>query len=306
MSDVPIRHSRKMRRMLLKLNKAKTTKDRLSILKEIRPDYFAPELPSISEFFTGEQMGQSNDRLSASFKVSRREQDEYALRSHSLADKAFKEGKLSDIEPTFVPGKGLITRDNGIRPSTYEKVSSLKPAFIKPHGTATAANSSFLTDGATACLITTEERALELGLKPKAYLRQHMYVSQDPKDQLLLGPAYVTAQLLQRANLNVKDIDVWEFHEAFAGQILANLKALDCDFFAKTFMKRSEKVGAPSMDKFNTWGGSLSIGHPFGATGVRLVTTAANRLIAENGRLAFVAACAAGGIGHGIIVERYP
>ena len=234
--------------------------------------------------------------MAASFKVSRREQDEYALRSHALADKAFKDGNMTDIEPIYVPKKGLISKDNGVRPSTIDKVSKLKAAFIKPHGTVTAANSSYLTDGASACLITTEEKAKELGLKPKAYLRQHLYVSQDPKDQLLLGPAYVTAQLLDRAGLNVNDIDVWEYHEAFAGQILANLKALDSDFFAKNYMKRSSKVGMPNMDKFNSWGGSLSIGHPFGATGIRLITTAANRLAKENGRIAMVAACAAGGI----------
>ena len=213
-----------------------------------------------------------------------------------MADKAFKEGKLVDLEPVFIPGKGLILRDNGIRPSNIEKVSKLKPAFTKPYGTATAANSSYFTDGATACLITTEERAKELGLKPKAYLRQHLYASQDPKDQLLLGPAHVTAKLLDKVGLKVNDIDVWEFHEAFAGQILANLKALDSDYFAQNYMKRSNKVGMPNIDKFNALGGSLSLGHPFGATGVRIVTTAANRLIQENGRLAFVSACAAGGI----------
>ena len=241
-------------------------------------------------------MGHSSDRLAAAFKVSRREQDEYALRSHNLADQAFKNGKLTDIEPIFVPKKGMVTRDNGVRPSTIEKVSTLKPAFIKPYGTVTAANSSYLTDGASACLITTEEKANELGLKPKAYLRQHLFVSQDPKDQLLLGPAYVTARLLDRAGLRLSDIDVFEFHEAFAGQILANLKALDSDFFAKNYIGIPSKIGAPDLDKFNTWGGSLSIGHPFGATGVRLVTTAANRLARENGRVALVAACAAGGI----------
>ena len=241
-------------------------------------------------------MGHSSDRLAAAFKVSRREQDEYALRSHSFADKAFREGLLSDIEPVLVPGKGLVSRDNGVRVSTIEKVSSLKPAFVKPHGTVTAANSSFLTDGATACLITTEEKAKQLGLKPKAYLRQHMYVSIDPKDQLLLGPAYVTTKLLDRLGLTKNDIDVWEYHEAFAGQILANSKALDSEFFAKNYIGRSTPFGSPDLSKFNLWGGSLSIGHPFGATGIRLVTTAANRLIKENGRLGFVAACAAGGI----------
>ncbi|KAH9394205.1 hypothetical protein TYRP_004254 [Tyrophagus putrescentiae] len=281
MSDVPIRHSRKMRRLLL-------------------------QLPAISEFFSQEVMGHSSDRLAAAFKVSRREQDEYALRSHTLADKAFKDGNLSDIEPIFVSKKGMVTKDNGVRLSTIEKMSSLKPAFIKPHGTVTAANASYLTDGASAALITTEAKAKELGLKPKAFLRQHLYVSQDPKDQLLLGPAYVTSKLLERTGLKISDIDVFEFHEAFAGQILANLKALDSKFFATNYLGRADKVGAPDLAKFNTWGGSLSIGHPFGATGIRLVTTAANRLAKENGRIALVAACAAGGIGHGIIVERYP
>lgn len=305
-SDVPIRHSKKMRQMLLKLNKAKSNKDRLNILKKLRPDYFAPELPQLSEFFTGQIMGEASDQMSASFKVSRREQDEFGLRSHTLADKAFKEGNLSDIEPIFVPGKGLISKDNGIRVSTYEKVSKLKPSFTKEYGTATPANSSYFTDGATAMLIMTEEKAKELCLKPKAYLREHIYVSLDLRDQLLLGPAYAVSKLLKRANLKVSDIDVWEFHEAFAGQVLANLKGLDSSYFCTNYLGQTSRVGMPDMNRLNTWGGSLSIGHPFGATGVRLVTTAANRLAKENGRLAMVSACAGGGIGVGMIVESYP
>jgi len=182
----------------------------------------------------------------------------------------------------------------------------LKPAFVKPHGTVTAANASYLTDGASACLIMTEEKAKELGLKPKAYLRDFTYVSQDPKDQLLLGPAYAVPNVLGKAGLKLNDIDVWEVHEAFAGQILANLKALDSDSFCKNYIGLSEKFGAPTMDKFNLWGGSLSIGHPFGATGVRLAIHAANRLIKEDGQYACIAACAAGGQGVGMIVERHP
>lgn len=135
-----------------------------------------------------------------------------------------------------------------------------------------------------------------MGLTPKAYIKEFVYVSQDPKDQLLLGPAYAIPRVLAKAGLKLKDIDVWEVHEAFAAQILANLKALDCDWFAKNYMGLSERFGTPPMDKFNTWGGSLSIGHPFGATGVRLVTMAANRLIKEDGKYALVTACAAGGI----------
>lgn len=152
----------------------------------------------------------------------------------------------------------------------------------------------------------TEEKALALGYKPLAYLRDFLYQSQDPKDQLLLGPAYATGKILDKSGLKLSDISVFEFHEAFAGQILANLKALDSDFFAKKYMNRPGKIGAPDLGKFNLWGGSLSLGHPFGATGIRLVATAAHRLRHEGGRYALLAACAAGGQGHAMIVEAYP
>jgi acetyl-CoA acyltransferase len=308
MSDVPIRHSRKMRKLMLSLNKAKTTGARLSIVsKMFSPSVWNPELPAVAEFSTNETMGHSADRLCAAFGVTRQEQDEFASRSHNLAAKATAEGFLTDLLQYKVPGSPtILEKDNGIRPSTPEQMSKLKPAFIKPHGTVTAANASFLTDGASACLIMSEEKALACGYKPKAYLRDYLYVSQDPKDQLLLGPAYATPKILEKAGLSLSDIDVFEYHEAFAGQILANLKALDSDFFGNNYMKRSGKFGAPPMEKFNTWGGSLSIGHPFGATGVRLVTTAANRLIKEGGQFGLVAACAAGGLGHACLVEAYP
>uniref|UniRef100_A0A8C7S401 Trifunctional enzyme subunit beta, mitochondrial n=1 Tax=Oncorhynchus mykiss TaxID=8022 RepID=A0A8C7S401_ONCMY len=203
-------------------------------------------------------------------------------------------------------GRDTVAKDNGIRPSSMEQLAKLKPAFIKPHGTVTAANSSFLTDGASAVLIMSEEKALAMGYKPKAYLRDFVFVSQDPKDQLLLGPAYGTPKVLARAGLTMDDIDVFEFHEAFAGQIMANLKALDSDWFAQTYMGRKAKVGAPAMEKFNLWGGSLSLGHPFGATGCRLVTTVAHRLLKEGGQYGLVAACAAGGQGHAMVIEAYP
>lgn len=307
MSDIPIRHSRKMRSLMLKANKAKTPVQTLKLLASIRPDFLVPELPAVAEFSSGETMGHSADRLAAAFKVSRREQDEYALRSHTLAHDAQSKGYFTDIIPFKVPDSDkTISNDNGIRVSNMEQLGKLKPAFVKPHGTITAANASFLTDGASACLIMTEAKAKELGLKPKAYLRDFVYVSQDPKDQLLLGPAYATPRVLEKAGLTMKDIDVWEFHEAFAGQILANFKALDSDWFAQNYMNRQSKVGVPDINKFNNWGGSLSIGHPFAATGVRLTVHAANRMIREDGQLALIAACAAGGQGIGMIVERHP
>lgn len=307
LSDVPIRFNRKMRKLMLTANKAKTTMQKLGLLMKFRPSLLAPELPGVAEFSTGETMGHSGDRMAAAFNVTRAEQDDYAIRSHTFAEKATNEGLLTDIETIFVPGKDKpISRDNGIRVSTKEQLAKLKPAFVRPHGTVTAANASFLTDGASACLLMTEEKALSLGLKPKAYLRDFVYTSQDPKDQLLLGPTYSTAKILDKTGLSLKDIDVFEFHEAFAGQILANFKAMDSDWFAQNYMNRKQKVGVPPVEKFNLWGGSLSLGHPFGATGVRLVTTAANRLIKEGGQYALVAACAAGGLGHGMIVEKYP
>jgi len=307
MSDVPIRHSRKMRQLLMKTPKAKTVGAKLSLLGELRPSYLAPELPAIAEFSTNETMGHSADRLAATFGVSRQEQDDFARQSHIFAAAARDKGYLTDIVPVKVPkGKDFVSADNGIRVSTEEQMAKLKAAFVKPHGTVTAANSSYLTDGASACLLMTEEKAKELGYKPKAYMRAYTYVSQDPKDQLLLGPTYATPKVLQQAGLSLKDMDVLEYHEAFAGQILANVKAMDSDTFAQNVMGLKEKVGTIDMSKFNLWGGSLSIGHPFGATGVRLAMHTANRMIREDGQFGLIAACAAGGQGVGMIMERHP
>ncbi|XP_055858836.1 trifunctional enzyme subunit beta, mitochondrial [Episyrphus balteatus] len=307
MSDVPIRHSRKMRALMLKANKAKTPMQKLSLLSTIRPNFLIPELPAVAEFSSGETMGHSADRLAAAFQVSRKEQDDYALRSHTLAKEAEEKGYFTDMVPFKVSGVDKsVDKDNGIRVSTAEALAKLKPAFVKPHGTITAANASFLTDGSSACLVMTEEKAKQLGLKPKAYLRNFLYVSQDPVDQLLLGPAYAIPKLLKKSGLSLKDIDSWEIHEAFAGQIVANLKALDSDWFCKTHMGMSEKYGAPDLSKWNNWGGSLSIGHPFAATGVRLCMHTANRLVREDGQLGVVAACAAGGQGVAMLLERYP
>ncbi|XP_037947630.1 trifunctional enzyme subunit beta, mitochondrial-like isoform X1 [Teleopsis dalmanni] len=307
MSDVPIRHSRQMRALMLQANKAKTLGQKLGLLSKIRLSHFIPELPAVSEFSSGETMGHSADRLAASFKVTREEQDEYALRSHSLAKKAEESGYFTDLIPFQVNGiNKIVDKDNGIRVSTPESLKKLKPAFVKPYGTITAANASYLTDGASACLVMSEEKAKQLKLKPKAYLRDFVYVSQDPIDQLLLGPAYGIPKLLNKTGLSLKDIDSWEIHEAFAGQILANIKALESDWFCKNYIGLPEKFGSPDLSKWNNWGGSLSIGHPFAATGVRLCMHTANRLVREDGSLGVVAACAAGGQGVAMLLERHP
>jgi acetyl-CoA acyltransferase len=308
MSDIPVRFKKKFRQKVLEARKYKKPTDFLKFFKGLGFKDFLPELPAIAEFSTGEVMGESADRMSARFGISRNDQDEYAMRSHHLAAKATEEGLLDEeLIPAKLPPKfDVVKHDNGFREDTsMEKLGKLRPAFIKPHGTVTAGNSSFLTDGASASFIMEEQTALELGLKPKAYLREYNFVSQDPGEELLLGPAYAIPKVLDTMDLNLEDMDVIELHEAFAGQVLSVLAALDSDSFAKENLNRDTKVGKINMDKLNTLGGSLSLGHPFGATGVRLVTTAANRLIREDGKFALVSACAAGGQGHAIVLERY-
>lgn len=308
MSDIPIRFRKKFRQKLLETQKYRKPTDWLKFVKGLSPSDLLPEIPSIAEFSTGETMGESCDKMAAKYGVTREEQDAFALRSHLRAAKAADDGLLKDeIFPVSVKkGEKLIVSDNGVRgDSTMEKLTSLRPAFVKPHGTVTAGNASFLTDGASAGLVMEREFALKQGFKPKAVLRSYSYVAQRPGDELLIGPAFAVPKALDAMNLSMEEIDVFEFHEAFAGQMVTVLKALGSDEFAKKRLGRKQKVGNVPMDKLNTLGGSLSIGHPFAATGIRLVTTAANRLIAENGRYALIAACAAGGQGHAMVIERF-
>ena len=276
------------------------------MIRKLRPSDLLPEVPAIAEYSTGETMGQSADSLAAMFGVSREAQDQYALRSHQKAAQARDDGHLGqDIAPALVPpGFAPLAADNGIRDDTsMEKLRTLKPAFHKPFGTVTAGNASFLTDGASATLLMAEETAQALGYAPKAILRHYTYVAQDPGTELLLGPAYAIPNVLDAAGMTLDDFDVIELHEAFAGQVLAVLTALDSKTFAEK-AGRANPVGAVPMDKLNTWGGSLSLGHPFGATGARLVMMAASRLHHEDGTLALLAACAAGGLGHAMVLER--
>jgi len=303
MSDVPIKFSKPLRERMLASRKVKGMAGMGKLLKGLKLKDLAPEAPSISNFITGEVMGHSSDRLADAFGVSRRDSDEFALRSHHNAAKAHADG-IFDEEVLEYNGSRAETGVRG--ESTLEKLSSLKPAFVKPYGNVTAANASYLTDGASATLIMSEEKALELGYKPKAYLREWTFVSCDPFDQMLLGPAYATQKVLEQAGMKLSDLGVIEFHEAFAGQVLSNVAALDSQKFFDEFVGGKEKVGAIDFSKFNVHGGSLSIGHPFGATGGRLVTTVANRLIREDKQYGLTAACADGGIGHAALIERYP
>lgn len=307
LSDTPPQFSPEVRKRLYEAQKYGSPLEYRKLFAGLSPSDLLPKAPKVAEYSSGETMGESADRLAAAFGVTRTEQDAYALRSHQQAAQATAAGKLSaDTLPTAVPPKfDLLTDDNTVRgDSSPDKLASLKPVFVKPFGTVTAGNSSPLTDGASAALLMEEETAKALGYTPLARLGAYTFVAQDPGDELLLGPAYAVPQVLGRSGLTLEDIDVTELHEAFAGQVLAVLRALGSDTFAKEKLNRDGRVGEIDPAKLNAWGGSLSLGHPFGATGVRLVSMAARRLHDENGSLALVSACAAGGLGHAMVLER--
>jgi acetyl-CoA acyltransferase len=306
-SDTPIGYSKEMRKKLFAAQKLSTPMEYAKFATTLRPNDFMPDRPAVAEFITGRTMGQDCEILAQKFGVTRKEQDEFAAASHQNAGKAQEQGLLDDVITVQLPPKfAPIAKDNGVRgDTTVDKISKLKPAFDKYVGTITAANASFLTDGATAVLLTSEEKAKELNLKPKAELVDYVFTAGDLYDELLLGPAYSIAALLKKNNLTIADIDVWEIHEAFAGQVLANLKALENEEWCKAHVGYDKAVGSIPKDKINQWGGSLSIGHPFGATGGRLLTMAANRLEKGNGKYAVLAACAAGAHGTAMLIKKY-
>lgn len=307
-SDAPIQFRKAMRNKLFKAQKMKGIGDAVKFLVSLRPADFIPQRPEVAEYTTGRVMGEDCDIMAARFEISREAQDAFAVRSHQLAARAQEAGRLpAEIVPVSLPDDfAAIKKDNGIRPDTsMQKVQRLKPVFDKKYGTLTAANSSFLTDGAAVTLLMAEEKATALGLQPRAEVVDFVFTGQDLKDELLLGPTYAVSKLLQGTGMQLTDFDVIEFHEAFAGQILSNIEALASDAFAQKYLDREKAVGKIDMERFNCWGGSLSIGHPFGATGARLLTTTANRLIAKEGQYGLLAACAAGAHGHAMILKRY-
>ena len=199
----------------------------------------------------------------------------------------------------------MLDRDNGIREDTsLEKLAQLKPVFDRRYGSVTAGNSSPLTDGASAVLLMSEEKVRALGLEPLGYIRSWAYAALDPGDQLLQGPAYAAPSALRRAGVAMADIELWEMHEAFAAQVLSNMQALDSDRFAREKLNLPGKVGLPDEDRINVLGGSIAIGHPFGATGARLVITLLNELRRRDLSLGLVTVCAAGAMGFAMVLER--
>lgn len=307
LSDVPISYSKEARQFLLALNKARTATDRLSILKNFSAKAWLPKPPALAEPLTGLTMGESAEVMAKINGISREDQDKFAVASHQKAAKAQKEGKFDEeIVPIWSSPKfDCIDADNVIRhDSSVEQVSGLKPVFDRKHGTISAANSSPLTDGASVALIADEKRATDLGLSPKSRIVDFTFVGVDPTEQLLIGPALAIPLILKRNGLTIADIDLFEIHEAFAAQVLSCLRSMESVEFCEKHFGDSKAFGAIPEDKLNVNGGAIAIGHPFGATGARLITTLSNELIRSDKQLGLVAICAAGGMAGAMLIER--
>jgi len=307
LSNIPILHSQGMAETLVAASKAKSLAARLKIFARLRPRDFVPITPAIAEPTTGETMGQSAEKMAKLNAITREEQDHFALRSHRLAAAGTADGRLTaEIMPVYVPPKfeSVLTSDNGIREDTsYEQLAALRPVFDRQYGSVTAGNSSPLTDGGACMLLMNEEKAKTLGYTPLGIIRSYAYAALDPGEQLLQAPVLAAPVALKRAGLRLQDMDLVEMHEAFAAQVLSNLKG----FESKAWAERagfSEPVGEVDRAKLNVMGGSIAIGHPFGATGARITTTLLNELRRRGGQFGLMTVCAAGGMGFAMVVER--
>ncbi len=307
LSNVPILHSRGFSDALVAASKAKTIGQRVQAFSAIRAKDFIPITPAIAEPTTGETMGQSAEKMAKLNGISREEQDALALASHMNAAKGTADGRLTaEIVPVSVPPRfeTAMTTDNGIRSdTTAEALAALKPVFDRRYGSVTAGNASPLTDGGAAVLLMREDAARAAGLQAKAYIRGYAYAALDPGEQLLQAPVLAAPMALKRAGLTLKDMDLVEMHEAFAAQVLSNLKGFESQHWAERAGFTSP-VGAVDRTKLNVMGGSVSIGHPFGATGARITTTLVNELARRGGQFGLMTVCAAGGLGFAMVVER--
>ena len=308
LSRIPILASDRLARTLVSASRAKTLVARLRTFARIRPRDLVPVAPAIAEYSTGETMGQAAERMAKENGISREDQDRWALGSHQKAHAGTEDGRLTaEIAPVYVPPRyqDVVERDNGIRPGTsMEALSGLRPVFDRRFGSVTAGNASPLTDGASAVLLTSPARARELELEPLGYVRSYAFTALDPGAQLLQGPAYAAPIALDRAGITMADIDLLEMHEAFAAQVLSNLQGWDSDTFCREALGRSGRVGHPDPASINVMGGSIAVGHPFGATGGRLTTTLLNELRRRDGQFGLVTVCAAGGLGFAMVLER--
>jgi acetyl-CoA C-acetyltransferase len=304
-SDAPIGVNEKLRKILLEANRAKTGGQRFKALAKFRPSMLAPNIPAVTEPRTKLSMGQHCELMAKEWQIARADQDQLAFESHSRAARAYESGFYADL---IVPFGGL-DRDNNMRADTsIEKLASLKPAYDKANGTLTAGNSTPLTDGASAVLLASEDWAKEKGFKPQAYLAWCETAAVDfagpKKEGLLMAPAYAVPRMLERAGIKLQDFDFYEIHEAFAAQVLCTLKAWEDKKFCKERLGLDGPLGSIDRGKLNVRGGSVAVGHPFAATGGRIIATAAKILEEAGGGRCLISICAAGGLGVTAIIER--
>jgi acetyl-CoA acyltransferase len=308
LSDVPILHSKRMARALVDASRAKTLGARVRAFAGVRLRDLSPDAPAIAEPSTGLSMGQSAEKMAKENGISREEQDLIALVSHERAAAAIDGGRLA-AETCAVPVppryETTVTADNLVRrETTLEALAALPPVFDRRYGTVTAGNASALTDGAAAVLLMSEEKAKAEGLTPLAYIRSWAVEAVDPGGQLLMGPALAIPKALDRAGLKLSDMDLIEMHEAFAAQVASNIQALESDTWARTQLGRAERVGIVDRERLNVCGGSIALGHPFGATGARITTTLARELARRDAKFGLLSVCAQGGMGFAMVLER--
>ncbi|HAS8360261.1 TPA: acetyl-CoA C-acyltransferase FadI [Vibrio vulnificus] len=305
-SVLPIGVSKKLAASLLALSKTKTLGQKLKVLSGLGLKDLMPVPPAVAEYSTGLSMGQTAEQMAKTHGITRAEQDALAHRSHTLASQAWRDGKIAGEVMTAFPEpyKKWIAEDNNIRhDSTLEGYAKLRPAFDRQFGTVTAANSTPLTDGAAAVMLMREGRAKELGMEILGYIRGYAFSAIGVESDMLMGPSYATSKVLQNTGLALSDLTLIDMHEAFAAQALANVKMFASDKFAQENLGRSKAMGEIDMDKFNVLGGSIAYGHPFAATGARMMTQTLRELKRRGGGLALNTACAAGGLGAAMILE---
>jgi acetyl-CoA acyltransferase len=307
LSDIPILHSRRFSQVLVDASKARSFGARAAVIGRVRPRDLVPVTPAIAEPSTGETMGQSAEKMAKENGIGREEQDRLALMSHQRAAAATADGRLTaEIAPWFSGPEmdQVITADNGVRSDTsLDALAKLKPVFDRRYGSVTAGNSSPLTDGAAAVLLMAEEKAKALGHEPLAYIRSYAVSAVDPGWQLLMGPVFSVPKALERAELTWKELGLVEIHEAFAAQVLSNVQAWGSQAWADR-LGLSAPVGEVDWERTNVSGGSIAIGHPFAATGARLVTTLANEMRRRDVQFGLISICAQGGMGYAMVLER--
>jgi acetyl-CoA acyltransferase len=306
-TDVPLKVSPRLRDTLMSVQRAKTIKARLQALGELSPRDLLPSEPGFSrEPSTGEQMGEAAEKMAKLNGISREEQDRIALASHRGAAQAWKEGRFADEVMTMLPPPydAPVERDNIVRSDTsLEALAKLRPVFDRKHGTITAGNASPLTDGASALLLMSESKAKALGYRPLGYIKSWAYAAVDPAWQLLMAPVFAAPMALERAGMTLAQMDLVDMHEAFAAQVASNLQAMASKRFAEEHLGNSKPLGEIDPARLNVNGGSIALGHPFAATGGRMVLSTLHELGRRGGGHALLTLCAAGGLGAAVVLE---